>query len=711
MLGSSTAAGAGASSSDSAWVNKYRNYLQSLNPGNQVTNLARGGYNTYKLMPDNFVPPSNRPANDTLRNISKAIAINADAIIVNLPSNDVASGYSLNEQIFNMDSIFNTAQQAGIPIWICTTQPRNFSIAQMQLQKDMKDSIEAHYGSYSIDFWKHLALINNSLDPYYDSGDGVHLNDIGHNVLFNKVKDKDIIASIFQPKTFTDIVISKIELLNPDICQTGSKDFKVTFSNLGISTADSALLIFDLIIQNQSIYRDTVSFSTAINPCTFHSKLFNTSIQGQSNYTISAKSLYSLDSANYNDSLAISYMSIGSPVITVIDDTLCHESNALLKANTSSVDTIFWYVSALSTTALSNGSDLIVNNASADSTFYAQAVRGELFYKSEISTTPINNIDFNGAMFDIMAHDSLIIDSLALKILTMGMQTIELRICNGSHLGKESDSSQWTFMGNIQVNVNDPEAFINIDIPDLSLSPGDTIGIYLQMANSNSRLRYRSLSSPITRSTSEISIMTGSGIAHNFNGSFFPRDWNGKVFYHYGYRPGGDCSSQKVPVRILFSDQHINLGADTSIGLTQNIILAINQDFHSLQWEDGSDDNPRIIQGTDYGQGIFQFSILAMDSLNCLKYDTISLTFDVLDLKGAESEHFKLFPNPVENLLFLKCENPEDQKIEIIDILGAIHEVKIESANIIDVSNLKKGIYMLKISNTKNSSTLNFIKQ
>ena len=43
VLGSSTAAGAGVSSSDSAWVNRYRNYLESINPDNEVINLAVGG--------------------------------------------------------------------------------------------------------------------------------------------------------------------------------------------------------------------------------------------------------------------------------------------------------------------------------------------------------------------------------------------------------------------------------------------------------------------------------------------------------------------------------------------------------------------------------------------------------------------------------------------------------------------------------------------
>ncbi|MEL6593686.1 MAG: SGNH/GDSL hydrolase family protein, partial [Bacteroidota bacterium] len=117
VLGSSTAAGAGASTSDSTWVNRYRAHLQAINSGNQVVNLAQGGYNTYRLMPDGFQPPSGRPQPDSAKNISAAIAENPDAIIVNLPSNDVASGYSVAEQLGNFDTIVARAQQANIPIW------------------------------------------------------------------------------------------------------------------------------------------------------------------------------------------------------------------------------------------------------------------------------------------------------------------------------------------------------------------------------------------------------------------------------------------------------------------------------------------------------------------------------------------------------------------------------------------------------------------
>jgi lysophospholipase L1-like esterase len=99
ILGSSTSYGTGAVPIDSSWVNKYRTYLKSKNAQSDVINLAVSGYNTYRVLcPTGFVPPAGRPAPDTLRNITKALSYHPNAIIINLPTNDVAAGYSLGEQ-------------------------------------------------------------------------------------------------------------------------------------------------------------------------------------------------------------------------------------------------------------------------------------------------------------------------------------------------------------------------------------------------------------------------------------------------------------------------------------------------------------------------------------------------------------------------------------------------------------------------------------
>ncbi|MDZ4846303.1 MAG: GDSL-type esterase/lipase family protein [Chitinophagales bacterium] len=196
VLGSSTTAGVGASVADSAWVNRYRVYLQSFNPNNDVINLGISATTTYQIMSDGFVPPIGRPAPNPNNNISKAIELQADAILVNMPSNDAFFGIDAETQMNNFKAIAHKADSAGIPIWIGTTQPRNLLPAQIQTQLSVRDSIFSYFGKNAIDFWTTIANTNNLPNPLYDSGDGIHLNDAGHKILFERVVHKNIPTQI-----------------------------------------------------------------------------------------------------------------------------------------------------------------------------------------------------------------------------------------------------------------------------------------------------------------------------------------------------------------------------------------------------------------------------------------------------------------------------------------------------------------------------------
>jgi hypothetical protein len=56
----------------------------------------------------------------------------------------------------------------------------------------MRDSTLARFGARAIDFWTGLAQQDGSIDPAFDSGDGVHLNDAGHEILFRRAVDAGV---------------------------------------------------------------------------------------------------------------------------------------------------------------------------------------------------------------------------------------------------------------------------------------------------------------------------------------------------------------------------------------------------------------------------------------------------------------------------------------------------------------------------------------
>lgn len=187
ILGSSTAEGTGPSNIENAWVSRFSGYLKKLNPRIKVINLARGGFTTTDIL------PGGHPE----KNISKALSLNPDVLIVNLPSNDAAQGRGVGEQLINYREILGNIQK-DIPVWITTPQPRNFEKSKVQIQKDMVDGTYATFDDeFIIDLWTCFADENGQLKSEYDSGDGIHMNDEAHLLIFNRVLESQGDLSLY----------------------------------------------------------------------------------------------------------------------------------------------------------------------------------------------------------------------------------------------------------------------------------------------------------------------------------------------------------------------------------------------------------------------------------------------------------------------------------------------------------------------------------
>ncbi|MAN26951.1 T9SS type A sorting domain-containing protein [Mesonia sp.] len=196
ILGSSTAAGTGPSDANNAWVARYNTYLTEMDTRYEVINLAQGGFATYNILPTGTTIPSgvNRSI-DVNRNITKAISLDPTGIIINLPSNDAASGYPVADQLNNYTLIANAAASENIMLWVTTPQPRDFgsNTTKLNIQLDMLDETYTMFGDHTIDFWTGFGTSNNNgILPAYDAGDGIHMNDAAHEILFERVIGMDI---------------------------------------------------------------------------------------------------------------------------------------------------------------------------------------------------------------------------------------------------------------------------------------------------------------------------------------------------------------------------------------------------------------------------------------------------------------------------------------------------------------------------------------
>jgi lysophospholipase L1-like esterase len=194
ILGSSTAAGIGASTYDSSWAGKFTRYLKSLNPANEVINLGTSTYTSYQVLcPSHYVAPPGRPSPVPSANITRALSLNPSLIIINLPSNDVNGGFALHETIANYERALLLASDRNIPVWAATAQPRYwFTDSQIAVLRNYSSWIQQRFGERSFDFWTGLARSNGWLMSKYNV-DGVHLNDLGHHLLFCRVVEKQLV--------------------------------------------------------------------------------------------------------------------------------------------------------------------------------------------------------------------------------------------------------------------------------------------------------------------------------------------------------------------------------------------------------------------------------------------------------------------------------------------------------------------------------------
>ena len=91
---------------------------------------------------------------------------------------------------------------------------------------------------------------------------------------------------------------------------------------------------------------------------------------------------------------------------------------------------------------------------------------------------------------------------------------------------------------------------------------------------------------------------------------------------------------------------------------------------------------------------------------------TITISNQNVGINEITLKDIKIYPNPVQNELFIDGLNGQINQLEIIDysgrIITSISEKNIKS---IDVSGINQGIYILKISTDKGTSTKQFIKK
>lgn len=673
VIGSSTAAGSGASTSDSAWVNRYRNYLQSINSANQVVNLARGGYNTWRLMSDNFSPPANHPTPDTLRNISEALRRTPDAIIINLPSNDAAMGTGISQQMSNFIAMDSVAASQGVPLWVCTTQPRNFNANGTFIQIGVRDSILSYFGTRAIDFWTGLADPFNNIDPFYDSGDGVHLNDHGHRLLFNRVVQKQIPDSLVTALPGLDLSPRKIHWLNPSPCGSPHSIFQVTIANLRMDSLNNAAQIKLLREDLASGQVDTLTQNlTSIQACAYAQVNFVLNTTAQQNWRLWVICHSLEDSLRANDTSSSLFVSSSElPSLSTRDTNFCLGDSLSLRAN--STDSIFWFSDSSLQNTIAQGNSYHYGLARND-TLYLQARKGPFVYLDQLSAANTSNINWNGAMFNLIAGNQAIsLDSILFYSGSSADLQVNLRTHSGTYQGTENNPSAWSASLSDSVYNAQADSAYFLNFGSITLNPGDTLACYLYLENASHRLKYQSGGAMQLYAGNALTVEAGSGIAHTFGTIYHPRHINASFYYHYGNNPLGQCQGAVEELSLKESEAILDLGPDTLHDLSEDLIIHLPAGFsNAYWWLSPQSGDSLIIPAFSHNDSDSLWIVLsAEDSLGCSHTDSLLVRFIqyfALDDKGLDQ--LELYPNPAKENLWLRQTRDRRIELELYNMLG-----------------------------------------
>lgn len=185
VIGSSTAAGFGASRDGTAWADRVHETMAEQTAFT-LTNLAVGGHSAADLLPGSGVRG----------NVDDALALQPQLLVVSLGgSNDLSGEMTTERFVADLERVRSAAESMGVPTFFMGTLPKNLTPWDRELLKEWDAAMATRFGTCWVpgDDGAHeqcfigvfdvLADTALGLAPEYDSGDG-HPNDAGHALLF-----------------------------------------------------------------------------------------------------------------------------------------------------------------------------------------------------------------------------------------------------------------------------------------------------------------------------------------------------------------------------------------------------------------------------------------------------------------------------------------------------------------------------------------------
>ncbi|MFO8086252.1 MAG: T9SS type A sorting domain-containing protein, partial [Bacteroidales bacterium] len=207
-------------------------------------------------------------------------------------------------------------------------------------------------------------------------------------------------------------------------------------------------------------------------------------------------------------------------------------------------------------------------------------------------------------------------------------------------------------------------------------------------------------------------VLSGAGITGQAFNPMQAASGSHKISYTYvdsnGCQNGDSMNIQVYELPV------IDIGADTSIGLSESLIIDAGPNYQSYLWYDGSSAQSVVFQADSAGAGDHNVYLVVENAFGCQNSDSVIVeVFDDTGVEISASELFRVYPNPFVSSFILDFMDKGDYEIYLLSSEGRLiekHNVKGQKRLEMAREHLSNGLYMLKIVNDKQVYTIKLIK-
>ncbi|MDN5212293.1 SGNH/GDSL hydrolase family protein [Fulvivirgaceae bacterium BMA12] len=445
------------------WIKSYRDYLKSFNKDNEIINLTQKELNSYHIVPTGSTSPYGRPKADPDHNITKAISMTPDAIIVNLEYNDLVQNFQASEQIVNLMLVASEANNKNIPIWINTPKPSTFDTPENHDSHiAVKELIMQRFHPFVVKFWDALADENGNLRQEFATADQGHVNAKGQEVMASKLVEADIHQYCARRKYKGGKDISIYSLKSEDQLSTAqSRKFKVTIANSGSEIDQEISINLDLINQqNNQKYSQNKIIGRGLESCQFKSIEFTVNDLPYGDYKVSAYVAKRIDRNPDNDTthMTLKHLALNTPAKGQTKKIQVDNKVELYAINIDGFSSHFNRYNKEEAYSFTNGGDVKV-------------------YEIE---DIFNEQDTESTTFKILAERIMEISAFEVEVENPGAKLVEVFYKRNLNEQKDNSLEYWNLASSQEIFVEKGSNQIEISTKDIHLDRKDNVGIYIR---------------------------------------------------------------------------------------------------------------------------------------------------------------------------------------------------------------------------------------